>query len=541
MQKGVFMQTTVWQPEAECYRAFLPLDLPPEATFVYRNNNNMATSVPNPNVYALGGMDWTLESHDMVVAGDVQTGRYVLAGALTANRSMTYFTVIRKGRLVGISVRQPFIKPGEQPEELLVLEGPDWRELMIQYADAAAKKMGVKPIDATKNITGYCTWYYYYADVSEKNLLDNLAALKSNRDPYAAQVVQIDDGYQTHQGDWLDQRDAWPTPLKTIAEEITSAGMEAGIWTMPMLASTASRVFKEHPDWFVKDEKGEPLAIRGWSPPPDHHWLCLDATLPAVQEHLAQVFQTFRSWGYTYFKMDGLGYGLAIGRRHDPDATPVSAFRLALKAIRNAVPDATLLGCCPPFMPCLGLVDNCRVSGDTSRYYYAKGPDYANFDADTGCSIRHAMHVTMANWWKYDRWFRCDPDTLMARQDNAFYTYGEAKMSVLTGIITGVCITSDNLGTIAPDRLALLGRAQELRLKDATPFEWPMDYWPQVFTGTVNGRKAVAIFNDCDHEMTYEFDKYGLPEECDELLDVPSVRKKKIILPAHDAALIVAK
>ena len=63
------MQTTVWQPEAECYRAFLPLDLPPEATFVYRNNNNMATSVPNPNVYALGGMDWTLESHDMVVAG----------------------------------------------------------------------------------------------------------------------------------------------------------------------------------------------------------------------------------------------------------------------------------------------------------------------------------------------------------------------------------------------------------------------------------------------------------------------------------------
>ena len=48
------MQTTVWQPEAECYRAFLPLDLPPEATFVYRNNNNMATSVPNPNVYALG-------------------------------------------------------------------------------------------------------------------------------------------------------------------------------------------------------------------------------------------------------------------------------------------------------------------------------------------------------------------------------------------------------------------------------------------------------------------------------------------------------
>ena len=254
---------------------------------------------------------------------------------------------------------------------------------------------------------------------------------------------------------------------------------------------------------------------------------------PDVDEDLLEL--------YTYFKMDGLGYGLAVGRRHDPDATPVSAFRLALKAIRDAVPDATLLGCCPPFMPSLGLVDNCRVSGDTSRYYQSPGPAFANFDSDNGCSIRNAMHVTMANWWKFDRWFRCDPDTLMARQDNAFYTYGEAKMSVLTGIITGVCITSDNLGTIAPDRLALLGRAQNLRLRDAKPFEWPKNYWPQVFEGTVDGRKAVAIFNDCDHEMAYEFEKYGLPEECDELLDVPSVRKKKIILPAHDAALIVAR
>ena len=534
------MQTDLWQPEPPCYRAYLPLDLPPEATFVYRNNNNMAPSISTPNLYALAGMDWSLESHDMIVVGDVETKKYVLAGALTAKRSMSYFTLQRKGRFTGIHVVQPFIRSGESPEELFVTEGSDWRDLMLRYADAAAEKMGVKPIHAEKNLTGYCTWYYYYADVSEKNLLENLAALKKNRNPYSARVVQIDDGYQTHQGDWLDRRDAWPTPLKKIAAEILEGGMEAGIWTMPMLASTASRVFREHPDWFVTDAKGEPLAIRGWSPPPDHHWLCLDATLPAVREHLASVFQTFRSWGYTYFKMDGLGYGLAIGKRQDPDATPVSAFRLALKAIRDAVPDATLLACCPPFMPCLGLVDNCRVSGDTSRYYDLKAPDCANYDADMGCSIRNAMHVTMANWWKYDRWFRCDPDTLMARQDNAFYSYGEAKMSVLTGILTGICITSDNLGTIAPDRLALLGRAQNLRFRDAKPFEWPQNYWPQVFEGTVDGRRSIAIFNDCDHEMTYEFSKYGLPEECEEVLDVPSIRKKKIVLPAHDAALLVA-
>jgi hypothetical protein len=39
----------------------------------------------------------------------------------------------------------------------------------------------------------------------------------------------------------------------------------------------------------------------------------------------------------------------------------------------------------------------------------------------------------------------------------------------------------------------------------------------------------------------YCFADYGMPLECDELLDTPSVRYGKIILPAHDAALLVAK
>ena len=60
------------------------------------------------------------------------------------------------------------------------------------------------------------------------------------------------------------------------------------------------------------------------------------------------------------------------------------------------------------------------------------------------------------NWWMFDRWFRADPDTVMARQDNALYTLGEARISTLAAILTGVSITSDHLGTIAPERYRLL-------------------------------------------------------------------------------------
>ena len=534
------MNENVWQKQLPGYRAYLPVDLPPEASYVYRGNNTMSSAIIAPNLQWIHGCDEMLVSHDVVVLGDQNTSKYILAGALTARRSLSYFTVIRRGRLRGVEVFMPHIAAGEEPEKLVVLEGNNPEDLLIEYAQLAARAMDVPPIDAAENMSGYCTWYYYYAGVSEANLLENVDAIAANRSVYNAKYIQIDDGYQQHQGDWLDQRDAWPTPLQSIARKITDCGSVPGIWTMPMLASTASRVYSEHPDWFVKDENGNTMVIQGWSPEPDNHWVCLDASQDEVLEHLAGIFKTFRSWGFQYFKMDGLSYGLMEGKRKDPKATPVSAFRRALKAIREAVPDSVLLACSAPFMPCMGLVDNCRVSSDTSRYYSTPYKGAANTDLDTGCSISRAAHQTLCNWWKFDRWFRCDPDTLMARQDNAFYTYGEAKISVLTGIVTGVVLTSDHLGTIAPERLELLGRAQKLRMRDARPVNWEVNRWPQVFSGTVNGKKALAIFNDSEKEVVYCFADYDMPLECDELLDTPSLRHGKIVLPAHDAALLVA-
>ena len=530
-----------WQPPLPGYRAYLPVDLPPEACYVYRGCNNMSSAVVGSTLHSIDGCDEMLVCHDVTVVGDTKSGKYILAGALTAFRSLTYFTVIRRGRIQGIEVWMPHITAGENPEKLVVLEGDDPNELLVKYADMAAVEMGVPKFDTSVNLTGYCTWYYYYAGVSEKNLLENVEAIKANRSVYSPAYIQIDDGYQTHQGDWLDQRDAWPTPLEEIARKIEDAGSIPGIWMMPMLASSASRVYKEHPDWFVKDENGQPKVIKGWSPPPDGYWGCLDTSQDEVLEHLASIFRKFRSWGYKYFKMDGMAYGLMEGVRKDPCATPISAYRQALKAIREAVPDSILLACTAPFIPSMGLVDNCRVSADTSRYFELRSPYPVNTDIDTCCSIRRAAHQTLSNWWKIDRWFRCDPDTMMARQDNAFYTYGEAKISILTGILTGVSLTSDHLGTIAPERLALLGRAQNIRMRDPRPVNWQVNLWPQVFSGTVNGKKALAIFNDSEKEVVYCFADYGMPAECREVLDTPSVRYNKIILPAHDAALLIAE
>jgi alpha-galactosidase len=203
------------------------------------------------------------------------------------------------------------------------------------------------------------------------------------------------------------------------------------------------------------------------------------------------------------------------------------------------VPDALLLGCGAPFMPTLGMVDHCRVSYDTARYYQLPKPDHANGDDLFKADMKTAIHVLMSHWWKFDRWFRADPDALMTRQDNAYYTYGEAKMSALTGILTGVCTTSDHFGTIDDNRFELLKKAFKYRLHEAKPLSWETGFWPQVFIGNLSdGRKAAAIFNDSDKTMTYYFEDMGLNESCIELLEADVIHNCKIILAPHDAALL---
>ena len=521
-----------WTDGWNGYRSVIKTDFP-AGTWVYTSENSMVRFSGVPPLAAEPVMTGDVSSCNVIVVG--KDDKFLLAGAVTAFRSQTILRALyEQRRITGIEVWQPEIREGETPEEMVILEGRDWRELLFRYADIAAEKMGVSPIDARKNMTGYCSWYYYYKDVSEQNMLENIDALIANKTPYSADFIQIDDGFQTFQGDWLDQHESWPTPLAEIAEKITSNGMRAGIWTMPTTASTGSRIYKEHPDWFVKKENGETAVLPGWSPAPDHLWACLDATIPEVREHIANVFKTFRSWGFTYFKMDGLYFGLQKGVRRDPSATTISAFRLLLETIRNAVPDSVIMACSEPFLPCLGLVDNARMSNDTSRYFRK---DEAAWRCD--CSITDAFNITLSNFWMFDRWFRCDPDVVMARQNNAFYSRNESKISVLGGIMTGVSFTSDHLGLIDPDRNALLGKAQDIRMRKVQPFNCIPNKWAETFEGEIEGRRAVAVINFSNKAKIQTLESLQMPEKCVDLLDGRRVLHTLTLEP-HDAVLLVS-
>ena len=62
-----------WQPLASCYRACLPLELPPQAGFIYRSSNNMCPQFPGSSATWTSGFDCDYSSHDVVVVGNPGT------------------------------------------------------------------------------------------------------------------------------------------------------------------------------------------------------------------------------------------------------------------------------------------------------------------------------------------------------------------------------------------------------------------------------------------------------------------------------------
>jgi alpha-galactosidase len=194
----------------------------------------------------------------------------------------------------------------------------------------------------------------------------------------ALRYIQIDDGYQPWMGDWLETGRSFGGDIQAVLRDIAAQGFEPALWVAPFVASPESRLFREHPDWFVRDAEGKPLrsdrvGFGGWRLGP---WYVVDGTHPGAQRWLEDVFRTLRrDWGCTYFKLDANYWGaLHGGVHHDPRATRVEAYRRGMEAIRRGAGDAFILGCNHPLWPSLGLIHGSRSSMDVNREwdYFAR-------------------------------------------------------------------------------------------------------------------------------------------------------------------------
>jgi alpha-galactosidase len=304
-------------------------------------------------------------------------------------------------------------------------------------------------------VTGWCTWYYFYGENTADDVLENLRAIADHHLPL--DVILIDDGYQTAIGDWFSiNPDKFPDGMEPVAEAVRAAGHRLGIWTAPFGAAATSGLFAAHPDWTVRDDDGNPVV--GWV-----HWgvpcYALDTTHPGVLAWLGETFRRMRrEWGATFFKIDFLFAAARPGRRHDPTATRAQALRRGVEAIRAAIgDDAFLLGCGAPLGPCIGLVDGMRIGTDVDPNWHPIFR-YDLSAASTENALRNA--ITRAPF--HNRLWLNDPDCLLVRQRGPDLDLVLNEMRTLTAVIAllgGLTLNSDNLPFIRPGRLKYLRQA----------------------------------------------------------------------------------
>lgn len=286
-----------------------------------------------------------------------------------------------------------------------------------------------------KKTFGYTSWYNYYQDINEEIILRDLEAIDNRFN-----LFQIDDGYETYVGDWLDiDGKKFPNGLKPIVEKIHKKGLEAGVWLAPFVAEEKSRLFQEHPDYIQRDDKGNFVKAGGnWS-----GQYSLDLEKQEVRDYIKKCLQYYVDLGFDFFKLDFLyAAGIVIPSGYSRCQYQEKAY----KFLRECLGDKVILGCGANLVNSIGVFDYLRIGPDVSlkwddviymRLFHRERPS-------TKTTLQNTIYRSFLN----DRWFGNDPDVFLLRDENISMNKGQKEsLALINSLFSSVLMTSDDIAT----------------------------------------------------------------------------------------------
>jgi len=295
--------------------------------------------------------------------------------------------------------------------------------------------IGVKSL-TNRTLTGYTSWYNYYQDISSPLIRRDLEGLKSL--PVKPDVFQIDDGFESAVGDWLKpDSKKFPDGLKPIAEQIKAEGYTAGVWLAPFVCEKKSDVYRDHKDWLVKGEDGEPFFIASlWS-----GMYALDIYNKEALAYIKLCLKTaVKDWGFTLLKLDFL-YAVCLVPRKNKTRGEIMFD--AMDIISSCRFGAEILGCGIPLSAAFGKVEYCRVGTDMSLEW--EGPSsLKGFHSERPCT-RYTMFNSLFRRQLSGRAFISDPDVFILRDYNVSLTKQQRlALGAVNALSGGILFASDD-------------------------------------------------------------------------------------------------
>jgi alpha-galactosidase len=325
---------------------------------------------------------------------------------------------------------------------------------MVHYLHAVAAYNEAKPLQNGPLLTGWCSWYHYYENISADKLRTNFAKLASMKNKVPTNVAVVDDGYMTAWGDWDSFKPQQFTDMTVVCRDIVSHGMRPGLWLAPFTCDKHSTIVKQHPEWIIRNDRGRPANSSNCG----KFFYGLDATNPKVRAHAFEaVRRAVHDWGFQVLKIDFLYAACLEGNgKYDLSMTRAQAMHLALQTIRDAAgPDIFLIGCGCPIGTGIGYVDGMRISADTGPTWYPALP-LPWWDHGTLPALRAMIRNSLTRAPMGHRWWHNDPDCLLLGETTSLTDEEVASAASIVAMTCGMMLLSDDLTKVSIARMRIL-------------------------------------------------------------------------------------
>lgn len=422
-----------------------------------------------------------------------------LVGSLEEKSSLTFiaYDVLKKGIRVsalcdGITLTHSF------PVAQLFISTGKESEVFQEYFDKIEKARSLK-----KRSLGWCSWYKHFNKIDPaliREELDNYKkSIRKIKKSKAEIYFQIDDGFQSETGDWLKPKEAFKGQMLKLSNEIRKSGLIAGIWIAPFVCSKNSSIFKNHRDWLLKDEKGNPIKV-GYNPYWGGSYFALDVYQKGVRDYLTEVFYTFQNkWHFDLIKIDFL-FAASIKIRKDKNRAQQMAF--AMNFIHELTKGKKILACGVPLGASFGKVDYCRISADVHTKWEHRLLNFAN--KRERVSTIAAINSILSRWHLNNQVFVSDPDVFLLRKEkNDLDLNQQYTLLVVNMLLGSQHFTSDDLSKYDKEQFAELnGLLEYSEAKILSVDKLAEDFWRINFATAKHEHKA--LINLSGKKMTLE-------------------------------------
>lgn len=308
---------------------------------------------------------------------------------------------------------------------------------------------GFTPPKAQK-LFGYTSWYNHYQNINEDIILGALNNTTEHFD-----LFQIDDGFEEFVGDWLRiDSNKFPHGLEPIVKKAHEKGMKAGIWLAPFAAEEKSALFKEHPDWFCKDNNGNPIKCGcNWS-----GFYALNIANEEAVAYIKQVLQFYKSLGFDFFKLDFL-YAASV--MSQPGFSRAQIAQKAYDLLRTELQDKLILGCGAVVSNSFGVFDYLRIGPDVSLIF--DDVWYMHHLHRERISTKITIRNTIYRHIFDHKVFLNDPDVFLLRSHNIKLSQKQREaLTTINSLFGSLLMTSDNPKHYLPKEAEFLKFAMHL-------------------------------------------------------------------------------